>query len=255
MWRREPLTRHKRWRRDRGTAHPRPSAILAMRCVMKKLLLASVGLLAVGVASASAADIQRRSDAGEGAGYRAPPIYNWTGPYIGLQGGGGWGHSDFSARSRLVRYFGRPRRRHARLQLADQPMVVRSREVIIAWANIRGSSGCGVGSSPARPRILGSVPCARRLGSPYDRFMPYVTGGLRLWRPARHRDWSRQRADTKAGWTSAPASKPRSPDHGPPSSNISTSISDAVDSVARHQRKIQYEYRARRFELPLLIVR
>ena len=41
---------------------------LEVRCVMKKVLLASVGLIALGIASASAADIQRRGDAGQSAG-------------------------------------------------------------------------------------------------------------------------------------------------------------------------------------------
>jgi len=56
---------------------------------MKKFLLATVGLVALGVAApASAADLAARPYT------KAPPapvvvIYDWTGFYIGINGGGG----------------------------------------------------------------------------------------------------------------------------------------------------------------------
>ena len=54
-------------------------------------LLATVAL--VGFAStASAADMPVKAPI-----YKAPvvaPLYNWTGPYIGIAGGYGWGHSN-----------------------------------------------------------------------------------------------------------------------------------------------------------------
>src|SRR6202051_1846907 len=67
------------------------------RTTMKKFLLATVGLAALGMAApASAADLAARPYT------KAPPpmvaaIYDWTGFYIGLHGGGGsrhkcWGH-------------------------------------------------------------------------------------------------------------------------------------------------------------------
>ena len=58
---------------------------------MKKFLLGTVGLLALGMAApASAADMARQAPA-------APPpvvapIYDWTGFYIGANGG--WGQSN-----------------------------------------------------------------------------------------------------------------------------------------------------------------
>jgi len=57
---------------------------------MKKFLLATVGLVALGMAApASAADLA----------YKAPPppvvaaVYDWSGFYIGGNGGGGWSHN------------------------------------------------------------------------------------------------------------------------------------------------------------------
>src|SRR5512135_600070 len=62
---------------------------------MKKLLLASVGLLALGIASASAADIARREMPAKAPVYFTP-AYNWTGFYVGINGGGAFGRSDLS---------------------------------------------------------------------------------------------------------------------------------------------------------------
>src|SRR5205814_2170200 len=54
---------------------------------MKKILLAAVGLIGLGMAPAVAADLAARPYT------KAPPmvapIYNWGGFYIGLNGGGG----------------------------------------------------------------------------------------------------------------------------------------------------------------------
>src|SRR6185437_7019261 len=66
------------------------------RCVMKKLLLVGAAMIALGTASASAADIQRRQMPAKAPAYMPPPVYNWTGFYVGINGGGGWGRSDFS---------------------------------------------------------------------------------------------------------------------------------------------------------------
>src|SRR5674476_1424626 len=83
--------------RNRGTAHPRPSAQFGMRCVMKKFLLASAGVLAIGVVSASAADLPRQRPMPEKASVYVTPPYNWTGFYVGINGGWGFGRSDISA--------------------------------------------------------------------------------------------------------------------------------------------------------------
>jgi outer membrane immunogenic protein len=62
---------------------------------MKRLILAGVaGLAALTMMqSANAADIARRQAMPTKApAYFAP--YNWSGLYIGINGGGGWGNSD-----------------------------------------------------------------------------------------------------------------------------------------------------------------
>ena len=62
---------------------------------MKRSLVAGFGFLALAAAMpASAADLPRGS-----APYRAPAYvaqYNWTGFYLGINGGGAWGDSDWN---------------------------------------------------------------------------------------------------------------------------------------------------------------
>lgn len=61
---------------------------------MKKILVVAFGVAALGLsAPASAADLAARPYTK--APMAAPaPIYTWTGFYVGVQGGGGWGRSD-----------------------------------------------------------------------------------------------------------------------------------------------------------------
>src|SRR5689334_24093436 len=67
-----------------------------MEVKMKRVVFALVALAAT-TASAAAADLARR-----GPYYQAPapvyaPIFNWTGFYIGVNGGGGFGSSNWDS--------------------------------------------------------------------------------------------------------------------------------------------------------------
>jgi outer membrane immunogenic protein len=166
---------------------------------MKKLLLASVSLLVLGAASASAADIQRRVMPTKAPAYVAP-VYNWTGFYVGINGGGGWGHSDFSA----------PFPGSANLSGGlvggtfgynwQMNQVVLGLETDIDWSNIRGSSACGIGfSCETKNTWLGTF--RGRLGYAADRFMPYITGGLAYGGVKHSVAGVGDSSTSKAGWT------------------------------------------------------
>src|SRR5690554_4792716 len=64
---------------------------------MKRVILAGLGALAMVsmMGAANAADMARRPQA---MPVKAPAYapYNWTGFYVGINGGGGWGNSDWS---------------------------------------------------------------------------------------------------------------------------------------------------------------
>jgi outer membrane immunogenic protein len=145
---------------------------------MKKLLLAGIGLLAFAATSALAADLPARMPA------KAPvmlPGYNWSGWYIGINGGYGWGQSswtdtasalatgDFDVNGGLV---------GGTLGVNWQRGAwVFGLEGDGDWSNIRGTTNvnCAVGCE-TRNNWLATF--RGRVGYAFDRFLPYVTGGL-----------------------------------------------------------------------------
>lgn len=171
---------------------------------MKKLLLAGVGMgvLALGVMSANAADIIRRRPPPPAPVY-VPPPYNWTGFYVGINGGGGFGHSTvsdafgatgFNTSGGLVGgtvgynyQFG-----HAVLGIEGDG----------DWSNIRGSTSSGICagvSCEVRNDWLATV--RGRLGYAYDRFLPYITGGAAFGDIKTSITGFNGSTTDKAGWT------------------------------------------------------
>ncbi len=56
---------------------------------MKKQLFLAAAILAIATANATAADLITKAPP-----IAAVPLYNWSGGYVGISGGYGWGHSD-----------------------------------------------------------------------------------------------------------------------------------------------------------------
>jgi outer membrane immunogenic protein len=148
---------------------------------MKRSVLACVGLLAMAT-SAVAADLPRRYP--PPVPYKAPMpmFYNWTGFYLGINGGGGWGRSnwdsgifgttgDFDLSGGLVGGT-------AGYNFQAGPAVF-GIEGDIDWSNIRGSTSgltCAPGTCFTNNTYLATL--RGRLGYAWDRVMPYVTGGV-----------------------------------------------------------------------------
>lgn len=169
---------------------------------MKKLLLASVGLVAFGIASASAADLPRQMPA-KAPAYVPPPLYNWTGLYIGINGGGGFGRSDFSGAFTTGSFDTSGALVGGTIgynwQLSNQ--FVFGLEGDLDWSSIRGSSACGGTSCETRNDWLGTV--RGRIGYVgwWDRVMPYITGGLAVGNIKADIAGVGSSDETKAGWT------------------------------------------------------
>ena len=167
---------------------------------MKKILLASVGLIALGIASASAADIQRRAVMPA----KAPaylPVYNWTGPYIGISGGFGWGRSDISAPLASGSFNTSGALVGGTLGYNYQMnQFVLGLEGDGSWSNIGGSATCTGGlSCSVRNNWLATA--RGRLGFAVDRFMPYVTGGAAFGDIKTSVATLGDATSTKTGWT------------------------------------------------------
>lgn len=168
---------------------------------MKKVLLTGVALFALGVASASAADLPRQMPA-KAPAYVPPPLYNWTGFYVGINGGGGFGRSDFSGAFTTGSFdtsgglFGGTLGYNWQMN-----QVVFGLEGDIDWSNIRGSAACGGTSCETKNEWLGTV--RGRLGYTglWDRVMPYITGGLAVGNIKADIAGVGSSNETKAGWT------------------------------------------------------
>jgi outer membrane immunogenic protein len=157
---------------------------------MKKFLMASAVLAALGVAApAVAADVEPVVTPGL---FNAPPafpaarVYNWTGAYVGINGGGGWGGSNwastpdgtagsYSVSSGLVGgTFG------YNLQTGD-PFVLGA-EVDIAGTGFRGTvspATCAPGCEIKNPWL---ATARLRFGYAFNDILPYVTVGVGIGR-------------------------------------------------------------------------
>ena len=202
---------------------------------MKRSLVLGLGLLALAALPASAADLPRGA-----MPYKAPAYvaqYNWTGFYLGINGGGGWGDSDWNV-------FGVSHSPSGGMiggtagynwQGAGSPWVF-GLEGDIDWTNIRDSTACGGLLCETRNNWLGTV--RGRVGYAFDRFMPYFTGGLAIGDVEANRTgFAGSRTPMRAGpWASA--SKASSPATGRRRSSTSMPTSAtrrAAPSLAARQ--------------------
>ncbi len=164
---------------------------------MKRLMLACVGAAAF-AGAATAADLPPRV----APYYRAPPavvpIYTWSGFYLGVNGGGGWGSSawdstgSFNVSGGLVGgtigynyQFGQ---------------AVFGVEGDIDWSGIKGTTNnfCLAGCTTSNT-WLSTV--RGRLGYAADRFMPYVTAGGAFGNVQASTPGFAGGSSTQAGWT------------------------------------------------------
>jgi outer membrane immunogenic protein len=166
---------------------------------MKKLLLASAGLLVLGVVSASAADLPRQRAMPAKAPVYVPPPYNWTGFYIGINGGGGFGRSEYS--SPLSTAFDTSGGLVGGTIGYNYQMgqVVLGVEGDGDWSGIRGSAACGGTTCDTHNSWLATV--RGRLGYAMDRFMPYVTGGAAFGDVKTSIAGIGDTTTTRTGWT------------------------------------------------------
>ena len=123
----------------------------------------------------------------------APPVYNWTGLYFGINGGGAWGQQDpFNILTNrfdhvAISYGGGDVGGTAGAQIQVSHVVL-GFEADLDWAGIRGSSiltptifGNPLGLTVnATTNINWALTARARVGYAWDNTLFYVTGGLAL---------------------------------------------------------------------------
>jgi len=167
---------------------------------MKRLLLAGAGLLALGVVSASAADLPARMPA-KAPVYVPPMAYNWTGFYLGINGGGGFGRSEFSGTLPSGGFDTSGGLVGGTIGYNWQTgPVVFGLEGDADWSGLKGSTTCGlVTSCDVRNDFLATI--RGRLGYAFDRWMPYVTGGAAIGNVKTSIAGFGDTDKTRTGWT------------------------------------------------------
>jgi outer membrane immunogenic protein len=136
---------------------------------MKRNVLANLGLLAVAVAtSAMAADLPVRPTVKAPA--YGPQAYNWSGFYLGINGGYGFGTSSFTGTDSFNINGGLIGGTAGYNWQVGQ--IVFGLEGDGDWSGIKGSTT----NFETRNDWLATF--RGRLGYAFDRFLPYVTGGL-----------------------------------------------------------------------------
>ena len=162
---------------------------------MKRVVFACLAALGL-VATANAADLPGRH--GYGPQRVLAPVYNWTGFYIGINGGGAWGDAKWDSVGTFdvsgamiggtIGY---------NWQAAQ---FVFGLEGDLDWTNINGttSAACAFGCKTSN-NWLATV--RGRIGYTFDRFLPYITGGFALGNIKASQPGFAGGDDTNAGWT------------------------------------------------------
>ena len=161
------------------------------------------GCVAAGVALA--AQCAGAADLSVAPLYKAPPApvvqpYNWSGLYLGINGGGGWGRSWWSANTTGVNLSGALAGGTAgyNLQLGKAVFGV---EGDIDWSGLRGTAATSLCPNGCSTSDTWLSTVRGRVGYSFDRVMPYVTGGLAVGDIRAATPGFAGGSATNAGWT------------------------------------------------------
>jgi outer membrane immunogenic protein len=164
---------------------------------MRRVFLACAGLLAL-VGAAAAADLPP----GPAPYYKAPAAYapyNWTGFYVGLNGGGDFSHSNWGSVGSINLSGGVVGGTVGYNYQIGQ--VVLGAEGDVDWSGISGTgitATCPLGCTTSNS-WLSTI--RGRVGYAADRFMPYITGGAAFGNIAASSPGLPGASTTNAGWT------------------------------------------------------
>ncbi len=161
--------------------------------------LAAVAAIAVLADGANAADLGRRYQPAPVV--KAPiynPVFNWTGFYIGINGGGAWGRSTWDSADTFTVSGGLIGGTAGYNWQVGQAVL--GIEGDVDWTNISGTTTtlCPQGCKTSNT-WLSTV--RGRLGYAFDRFLPYITGGLAVGDIRASVPGFAGASATNAGWT------------------------------------------------------
>jgi outer membrane immunogenic protein len=154
------------------------------RFIMRRVLLASIGLTALLIGSASAADLPRQQQMVTKAPVYVAQVYNWTGLYVGINGGYAFSDASGGLIGGTLGYNW------------QNGNLVFGVEGDLNWTNLNTDSTFASVSNS----WLGTA--RARVGVAMDRFMPYLTAGAAFGNvDIAAAPGFAGSEDTKLGWT------------------------------------------------------
>jgi outer membrane immunogenic protein len=165
---------------------------------MRRVLLSTLSLIAMTATGALAADLPRALPPTKAPAF--VPGYSWTGFYAGINGGYGWGNSNWDGFATEPDVRGGMVGATAGYNWQTGALVFGA-EGDIDWSNLRGSfaSLACPGGCETQNNWLGTV--RGRVGYAFDRIMPYATGGLAVGDIKANVTGLPGTSTTNAGWT------------------------------------------------------
>lgn len=171
---------------------------------MKRVIAAGIAALAMvmAAAAANAADLPRQRQMPTKAPAYVPQAYTWTGFYIGINGGGGWGDSEWSALTGT-----------SSADIAGAVVggtlgynwqtgpVVFGLEGDLDWSSIEGSTALAPCTTNCETSNSWLATTRGRIGYAFDRIMPYVTGGAAFGDVKAAPAGFAGDRETRVGWT------------------------------------------------------
>jgi outer membrane immunogenic protein len=168
---------------------------------MRTLIFAGSIVLASG--AAGAADIQSPAPAAP-VYAPTPAYYDWTGFYLGANGGfaGGDSHFDFEGADLSRDRFGTNGWQAGGTTGYNfqSGHIVFGVEGDLDWSGVNGSSSCGLSTLTCQTQNNWLSTARGRVGVAFDRVMPYVTGGLAVGDISANTG-AGSASTTNAGWT------------------------------------------------------
>jgi outer membrane immunogenic protein len=137
--------------------------------------------------------------------YKAPPAqvsqaYNWTGFYLGINGGGGWGHSNWDTSAASVNVSGGVAGGTAGYNWQFGNAVL-GLEADVDWANLKGTSSSALCPAGCTTSDTWLSTVRGRAGYAFGGVLPYVTGGLAMGDIRAATPGFAGASGTNAGWT------------------------------------------------------
>ena len=171
---------------------------------MKRLVLAGMGALAAVsmLGAANAADLGRPRMPVKAPAYVAP-YYNWTGFYIGINGGGGFGRSEWSDPfgTASANTSGGLAGGTIGYNYQAGPWVF-GVEGDGDWSGIKGTASAGICAGTSCETRNDWLATARgRVGYAFNRVLPYITAGGAFGDVKMTAAGLGSETDTQAGWT------------------------------------------------------